>query len=132
MEEKHPVQALVWGIVDLVVACVGLLFIIPEIVLPIVYTAMKAGGQVPEADLRTVATTFFVIVVVFGVIVFFMGLGSLIIRSCTKSLYVTPYDDGRYHSGVTTRKIALPFAIVEIVAAVLATTFSSLALVGIF
>ena len=72
MEEKHPVQALVWGIVDLVVACVGLLFIIPEIVLPIVYTAMKAGGQVPEADLRTVATTFFVIVVVFGVIVFFM------------------------------------------------------------
>lgn len=42
MEDKHPVQALVWGVIDLVVAVFGFLFIIPEIVLPIVYTGLKS------------------------------------------------------------------------------------------
>jgi len=132
MEDRHPVQALVWGVVDLVVAVFGFLFIIPEIVLPIVYTGLKAGGQTPADQLQTTATVFFIIVLVFGIVVFICGIASLIIRSATKNLYLTPYEDGRYHAGATTRSIALPFAIIEIVLAVFATVFSSLAINNVF
>jgi hypothetical protein len=130
MEDKHPVQAMVWGIVSLVVSAIGLFFIIPQIVLPLVYVAMK-GGNVPAEDLHTTAAVFFVIVVVFGVVSFVFGLTSLIIRGATAKFYLTPDEDGRFHSGLVTRKIAFPLAIIEIVACVLSTTFASLALQNI-
>jgi hypothetical protein len=45
MNERHPVQALVWGIVSLVVALGGLLILIAPAIFSIVYSAISAAGS---------------------------------------------------------------------------------------
>ena len=132
MNERHPVQALVWGIVSLVVAFSGLLILIAPAIFSIVYSAINAAGSsVPAEAIQAIRQVYFVLTIVFGVFSLIAGIISLVIRGTTAKLYSENYEDGRFRGGVITRKIALPVAIVTIVLACLVSVLVCLILTGI-
>ena len=120
-EARHPVQALVWGIVMLVVSALGPLFLIAPTVLEIVFISFKNPA---------VQITAGVIGIVFGLLAAFGAIAVLIIRNATSNLYRSSYDDGRFRSGITTRSIAFPIAIITLVWAVLIVALAALILSG--
>jgi hypothetical protein len=122
-EERHPVQALVWGIVMLVVSLLGPLFLIAPTVLSVVFISFRNPG---------VQITSGVIGLVFGLLSLFGAIAVLIIRGATNHLYASPYEDGRFRSGTTTRSIAFPIAIITLVWALLIIAIAALILSGVF
>jgi hypothetical protein len=132
MNERHPVQALVWGIVSLVVALGGLLILIAPAIFSIVYSIVNAAdSSVPSEAIQAIRQVYFILTVVFGSFSLIAGVASLVIRGATAKLYSENYEDGRFRGGVITRKIAFPVAIITIVLACLVTVLVSLILNGI-
>jgi hypothetical protein len=102
------------------------------VILWAVYTGIRGGGQVNAEELKTIATIYFILVIVFGVIACLVALASIIIHGATAHLYQTKLEDGRFRSGETCRKISFPFAWASLGIAILITILACLALNGIF
>ena len=122
-EARHPVQALVWGIVMLVVSALGPLFLIAPTVLDIVFISYSTPG---------VQITAGVIGIVLGLMAAFGATAVLIMRGATSNLYHNSYDDGRFRSGSATRGIAFPIAVITLLWAIIVVILAALILSGVF
>lgn len=127
VEEKHPVKALVYGILSIVLSLVALGLMLGVLILGIVYLAMKQSGQVKAEDLATVALVYRIITIVFGVCSAGLGIAGLTFAIVGNPLAKALPEDGRAKAGLITTKIGFPLSIVAIaLSVILGVTFAVL------
>jgi uncharacterized membrane protein len=103
--EQHPVQAMVYSIVSLVLIVASFAFSLSSWILGIVYQAIKQANQTSASDLRVVQEVYLPIIIVFGLFALAMGIVSIFLAKEGRLLGEVMPDDGRAKSAVIMGKI---------------------------
>lgn len=103
--EQHPVQAMVYSIVSLVLIVASFAFSLSSWILGVTYQAVKQGGQSSASDLRIVQEVYLPIIIVFGLFALAMGIVSAFLAKEGRLLGEVMPDDGRAKSAVIMGKI---------------------------
>lgn len=103
--EQHPVQAMVYSIVSLVLIVASFAFSLSSWILGIVYQAIKQANQTSASDLRVVQEVYLPIIIVFGLFALAMGIVSAFLAKEGRLLGEVMPDDGRAKSAVIMGKI---------------------------
>lgn len=103
--EQHPVQAMVYSIVSLVLIVTSFAFSLSSWILGIVYQAIKQANQTSASDLRVVQEVYLPIIIVFGLFALAMGIVSIFLAKEGRLLGEVMPDDGRAKSAVIMGKI---------------------------